>query len=105
MFASSNQPEKLTMPLLRRTFQAFAVCLLCVTPLLSDAHSAEPDSIDRDYAAELPRIKPVEAKDALSTFTIAEGFRVEQVAAEPNVVDPIAMAFDENGRLFVVEMR
>src|SRR5256885_1483001 len=27
------------------------------------------------------------------------------VTAEPLVVDPIAMAFDENGRLFVVEMR
>ena len=65
----------------------------------------QPDSIDRDYRAELPRIKPVEPADALATFKIAAGFRLEQVAAEPLVVDPIAMSFDENGRLFVVEMR
>ena len=30
---------------------------------------------------------------------------MELVAAEPLVYDPVAMAFDENGRLFVVEMR
>ena len=33
------------------------------------------------------------------------GFRLELMAAEPLIVDPVAMAFDENGRLFVVEMR
>lgn len=54
---------------------------------------------------ELPRIPPVEAKDALSTFKIKTGFRLELVAAEPLVVDPIALSFDESGRMFVVEMR
>ena len=33
------------------------------------------------------------------------GFRIELVAAEPDVVDPVAISFDESGRLFVVEMR
>ena len=36
---------------------------------------------------------------------MAAGFRIELVAAEPLVVDPVAMAFDEQGGLFVVEMR
>jgi len=31
--------------------------------------------------------------------------RVELVAAEPRVVDPIALSFDERGRLYVAEMR
>src|SRR6185436_4371449 len=39
------------------------------------------------------------------TFQIKEGFRIELASAEPLVVDPVAMAFDEDGRLFVVEMR
>lgn len=34
----------------------------------------------------------------------AEGFEVSLIAAEPEIVDPIAMAFDEKGRLWVVEM-
>jgi putative membrane-bound dehydrogenase-like protein len=33
------------------------------------------------------------------------GFRIELVAAEPDVVDPVAMTFDESGRMYAVEMR
>jgi len=63
--------------------------------------AAEPDVSELD----LPRIPPTEPDRALSTFRIKNGFRLELVAAEPLVVDPIAMSFDEEGRLFVVEMR
>src|SRR5262245_48556370 len=58
-----------------------------------------------DYSAELPRIPPTEPADALKTFTVAPGFKIEQVAAEPLVNSPVAMEWDENGRLFVCEMR
>ena len=43
--------------------------------------------------------------EALSAFRIAPGFEIELVAAEPLVEDPVAMAWDEYGRLYVVEMR
>jgi putative membrane-bound dehydrogenase-like protein len=66
---------------------------------------APKDSPDKDYAAELPRIGATEPQDALKTFHVAPGFQIEQVAAEPLVADPVAIAFDENLRLFVVEMR
>ncbi len=45
----------------------------------------------------------VEAGD-LSGFRVAEGFRIELVACEPMVQAPVAMSFDEDGRLWVVEM-
>jgi putative membrane-bound dehydrogenase-like protein len=64
-----------------------------------------PDSIDRDYAGELPRIPPTEPEAALATFQVAPGFKLHQVAAEPLVASPVAVSFDENGRLYVVEMR
>src|SRR5688572_609040 len=54
---------------------------------------------------DLPRVPPTEATNAVKTFRIKPGLRLELVAAEPLVVSPVAMAFDENGRLFVVEMR
>jgi hypothetical protein len=54
---------------------------------------------------DLPRVPPTEATNAFKTFKVKPGFRIELVAAEPLVVSPVAMAFDENGRLFVVEMR
>ncbi len=44
-------------------------------------------------------------EQALERFRIAPGFEVELVAAEPLVEDPVAMAWDEYGRLYVVEMR
>lgn len=66
---------------------------------------SQEDSVDRDYSSELPRIAPLGPSEALESFETADGFRMELAAAEPLVRDPIAMAFDERGRLFVVEMR
>src|SRR5207248_11206111 len=36
---------------------------------------------------------------------LPKGFRAELAASEPDVIDPVAMAFDERGRIFVAEMR
>ncbi len=58
-----------------------------------------------DYSGELPRIAAHEPKEALETFQVADGFSIQQTAAEPLVTDPVAMAFDADGRLFVIEMR
>ena len=55
--------------------------------------------------SEVPDIPPVEPDKVLDTFRIKKGFRIELVAHEPMVVDPIQMAFDEDGRLYIVEMR
>ena len=71
---------------------------------LDQALGHEPPGGPADYSAELPRIAPKGPAEALATFQVIPGFRIEQVAAEPLVRDPIAMSFDENGRLFVVEM-
>ncbi|MBO0697021.1 MAG: c-type cytochrome [Zavarzinella sp.] len=47
---------------------------------------------------------PLSPQEELKTFKTLPGFKVELVACEPNVIDPVAMAFDERGRLFVCEM-
>ena len=41
--------------------------------------------------------------EAMKTMSLPKGFQVSLVAAEPKVVQPIAMCFDERGRLWVVE--
>lgn len=53
---------------------------------------------------EMPRVDPLEPRQALESFRVQDGFRMELVAAEPLVADPMALAFDEHGRLYVVEM-
>jgi putative membrane-bound dehydrogenase-like protein len=73
-------------------------CVLAILPL--DAWSQEPDLLKR----ALPRLPPTAAADAAGTFRIADGFRIELVASEPHVSSPVDMAFDEEGRLWVVEM-
>jgi putative membrane-bound dehydrogenase-like protein len=60
---------------------------------------------DDDLADQLPRLKPTEPAEAIATFRVHEGFRLDLVAAEPLVTDPVAACFDEHGRLYVVEMR
>lgn len=46
---------------------------------------------------------PVPATEAVRTFQMEEGFKIELIAAEPLVADPVAMEIDENGNLYVVE--
>lgn len=48
---------------------------------------------------------PKSPQEELETFEIEKGFKIQLVAAEPMVQDPIALTFDEDGRLWVVEMR
>ena len=54
-------------------------------------------------ASEFPQAKSPE--DALASMSVADGFKVELVASEPQVEDPVAFDFDAHGRLWVVEMR
>lgn len=46
----------------------------------------------------------VSAEEALATIQVPEGFKVEMIAAEPLITDPVDMEIDEYGRMFVVEM-
>jgi putative membrane-bound dehydrogenase-like protein len=60
---------------------------------------------DDDLAAQLPRIKPLTPEAAARSFQIRAGFKLETVAAEPLVTDPVSACYDSEGRLYVVEMR
>ena len=51
--------------------------------------------------ASTPALSPEEAQDK---FTVPQGFEVRLFAAEPEVVNPVAMTWDERGRLWVLEL-
>jgi len=66
-----------------------------------------PDKVDRRSFKDLlsiPVPKPKSPQEALNAFTVADGYMVEVVAAEPMVIDPIAFDWGADGRLWVVEM-
>src|SRR5207244_12157317 len=56
----------------------------------------------KDFLKPIPGSSP---QEALKTFETVDGFRMELVAAEPLVYSPVAAAFDEDGNLYVGEMR
>ncbi|QDU80621.1 Cytochrome c [Polystyrenella longa] len=62
------------------------------------------DETDEVLAEALPHIQPLEPDEAESSFALQQGFRMELLAAEPLVYDPVAMQYDENGLAYVVEM-
>src|SRR3954463_10478485 len=43
-------------------------------------------------------------EQALSSFQLPDGFKIELVASEPMISDPVAMEVDESGNIYVVEM-
>src|SRR3982074_2517254 len=43
-------------------------------------------------------------QEALTKFRLPEGFKIELMASEPMISDPVAMEVDESGNIYVVEM-
>ncbi len=68
------------------------IALGCASPCSATDHPPPP-----------PVYSP---EDQLDHFQFAEeGYRIELVASEPMIEDPVAIRFDGEGRLWVVEMR
>jgi glucose/arabinose dehydrogenase/mono/diheme cytochrome c family protein len=68
------------------------ICLVSFTSKLGSLLGDEPS----------PARTPAEE---LTTFQLEPGLKIQLVAAEPLVQSPVVMTFDEDGRLWVVEMR
>lgn len=78
-----------------------AVCLLFVAVVAMASSAASRCRAQDKLQATTGPSTPHEAG---KHFRIPAGLRIELVAAEPQIESPIAMAFDEDGRLWVVEM-
>src|SRR4051812_36979748 len=49
--------------------------------------------------------KPLSPEESLKAMHVRPGMKIELVAAEPLIVDPVAFDWGPDGRLWVVEMR
>ncbi|MBI1369020.1 MAG: c-type cytochrome [Planctomycetes bacterium] len=82
------------------------IVLVCVAPVLAQSGDHKGEKMPEVWREmNVPAAPPLSPEEAMKTFKVAPGFHIELVAAEPLVEDPIAMAFDGEGRLWVVEMR
>ncbi len=70
-----------------------AILILAIAcSLIAASRASEPSS-------------PLQPREAISHMKVRPGLKVQLVAAEPQVVDPVAVRFDARGRMWVVEMR
>jgi len=78
---------------------------LLLAPPAFAAESGKQDERPLYQRIETPPAPVLDVTQALAAFRIAPGFRIEAVATEPLVEDPIAFTWDEAGNLYVTEMR
>ena len=64
---------------------------------------AEPHTFNEILGTATPNASTPEG--ALATFQLRPGYEIQQVAAEPLVMDPVAMEWGADGALWVMEMR
>jgi putative membrane-bound dehydrogenase-like protein len=71
-------------------------------PTASKSGKPAPGSFD--FATVDPKVKDRQpAVDQVKNFIVPEGFEVELVAADPLIINPVTMALDEQGRIYVSE--
>jgi putative membrane-bound dehydrogenase-like protein len=78
-----------------------ALVLSSVASFTIHAAVAQEPFIPRRQSA--PPGPPLDPAAAIEKMTVPEGFAVELVASEPDLLNPVAMAFDDRGRIYVTE--
>jgi len=78
-----------------------ALLLLCGGAFVLQLTADEPP-VDLNEVGRLPA---VELADVQKTFAVQHGFKLDLVAHEPIVNDPVDGCFDEFGNLYIAEMR
>src|ERR1041384_3142392 len=83
-----------------RFMKSAKLLLLSILSCVHALDAAEPSGSHEEYIP--PPKSPAESLAAIET---SGNFRVELVAAEPLIVDPVAIDWGPDGKLWVVEMR
>ena len=73
--------------------------LLVVLATYSEAQTKRPIP----HAQDRPPGPALSPSEAIAKRTVPAGFKVELVASEPDIVNPVAMTIDEKGRFWITE--
>ena len=77
-----------------------------LAPLEGEFSDVAVTGLEKPAAA--PKIElasqPLSPEESAKKWHVREGFRIDLVAAEPVVLDPVAFDWDSKGRLWVIEM-
>jgi putative membrane-bound dehydrogenase-like protein len=76
------------------------ICLSLTFLIIASAHADFPELFNSEPESD-KTLMP--AEQAAKKFALPDGFKVNVFAAEPDVQNPIAMAWDAKGRLWIAE--
>src|SRR5690625_3395085 len=88
-----------------KRFFLFLSLLGMVPAIAQHGDRSEIDQSSPHPDWDIPDAPVLTPEQALETFSLQPGFRIELVASEPLIQDPVAMDIDADGRLWVVEMQ
>jgi glucose/arabinose dehydrogenase len=77
--------------------------LLLAASIACTVFAAAPHDDVIPHRQDEPPNEPFSPQEALERMTVPSGFNVELVASEPDLVNPVAMTFDDRGRIWVTE--
>ena len=80
-----------------------ALSSLCFSLLLSFTSALLAQEERIPHAQDKPPGPALSPAEAIAKMTMPEGFTVELVASEPDIVNPVAMTIDERGRFWITE--
>ena len=83
-------------------------CFLLVACMISLFSCQEKKYRDEIYVKPKvnpnPEIKNLAPEESLLKFYLPKGYRIELVASEPMINEPVAIAWDGNGKMYVAQM-
>ena len=86
----------------------FRTVAVLVVAAVVTGYGYQSSPINRPWPPGVQKVSdespPLSPEDALKTFYMPPGYRVELVAAEPLIQEPVAIDWDPDGRLWAVEM-
>ncbi|HEX6397967.1 MAG TPA: c-type cytochrome, partial [Steroidobacteraceae bacterium] len=84
---------------------ALVALAACSNPKTATAPPAPAEPPAGAAVAPPPIIKALSPADSIAQVQMPSGYRLEPVLTEPDIAEPVMVAFDGNGRMYVAEMR
>ena len=84
--------------------------IVCTIVSLASFISCQQETKYRDEIYAIPKIDPdpplksLTPEESLQTIHVPKGYRIELVASEPMIKEPVSIAWDGNGKMYVAQM-
>lgn len=83
-----------------------AICVMSCQDSVNNKLNSPKDSLVAVSPNDTqPIYSPQSPEGSLNSFRVPEGYKLELVASEPMIKEPVAISWDGNGRMYVAEMR